>query len=242
MVKFSYSQNEKFTVIMFLIICDIQKHCLRCHQKFLLPVFFQKCILAFSGWFIYLKTELFYQASNFHSSERMCCSEIQEEATLLSTSSMGGLCCDTHRCGCHKSHVFSRALTTWPWLTSERDWTGSYLHGNGDATVCRGKLKRFTVMPECEMLTFTPPTHLTAFGSSLHKGQLQINQSGYVGSKCLFVIQQNSILTCNGTLIVLEIFFLPKIVTFEREKGKSTHKDQLSLLRTKHQVLLTEKL
>lgn len=88
MVKFSYPQNKKFSVIMFLIIWDIQKHCLRCHQKFLLPVFFQTCIFTFSGGFIYLKTGPVLP-SHFHGSEWMCCSEQQEEATPLSASLHG---------------------------------------------------------------------------------------------------------------------------------------------------------
>lgn len=74
-----------------------------------------------------------------------------------------------------------------------RTVTGSYFHENGSAKVCKGKQKHFTVMPECGRRKFTPPTHLTAFGLFLHKGQLQINQAGYAGTKCVSVTQQTLI-------------------------------------------------
>lgn len=156
MVKFSYPQNEKFSVIMFLIIWDIQKHCLRCHQKFLLPVFFQMCIFTFSGGLFIWKRDLFYQAISTvqNGCAARSCRRKQHHSAL--PPRVGSATTPTQRC--RKSHVFSRALTTWPWVTSKKDWTGSYLHGNGDAMVCQGTLKRFTAMPQCGMLTFTPPT------------------------------------------------------------------------------------
>lgn len=107
------------------------------------------------GLFIW-KRDLFYQAISKvqNGCAARSCRRKQHHSAL--PPRVGSAATPTQRC--HKSHVFSRALTTWPWVTSKKDWTGSYLHGNGDAMVCQGTLKRFTAMPQCGMLTFTPPT------------------------------------------------------------------------------------